>query len=173
MSDFFRECENTLSELSSNGFVCYKKEANEDYELIQWRKGVYILELYLEKYEYALSLSLFFNGNRIDSNKLFKLYELPFKTRYEYSCSTEMYKAVAYYANIMKFFLKEFDTVSFKAKIRKCIINAETDLSYFLNIADNFYLTGMFVDAKRWYERYEVYLNELQRKRLERIRKMK
>ena len=173
MSTFIDACDKAFLGLGYAGFLCYRKEVNDDYELIQWRKGIYELELYMEKYEYSLTLSFSAGGTQIDTSKLLEMYSIPFRERYEYSDSNGIQKGIEYFSSALNFLAREMDTPDFKAKAYACKIEPLTEWSYHLEMADNLYLSGKFDEAQKWYERYEIFLNKMQKKRLERIRKQK
>ena len=165
---FITLCENKLAFLIDAGYSFWLECKSPDYERIAWRNKDVIITVDHTSYEFALEMDIYVHGKQVDENKLFSEIGLPFRPRYEY-CGAGMEKGIAYFAEALDKLINDTYWQDYDGLARKLENTTEPPPpqihDYYLEMADQAYLSGDFAQAAHFYKQSDAFMNKLQRKR--------
>ncbi len=171
---FTDECRTKLNTISDWGFVLCDERALEKWACLYWECEDVKIGLNLSTYEYCMSVRIEYKKQQVNMDKLYDLLGIEEKYVYQYGRSV-IDKCIESVTGGINSLLKRFDQSDhseLNETLEKCLCERVTPETFFLDKADQAYLSGKYKEAEWYYKQYDYALNNLQKKRKKRIERI-
>lgn len=167
---FITECKKRMLPITSRGFRLVQEKCEENWAILRWQLDDIWIAIEYHPYAYSLNTYIDYRGKEIDVWKLYELAGIDRRPVFQFG-KAGLDRGIEVITDTVLTLLGKFDHRELTDTIKGLCVHQETTETYFIKKADMEYLSGNFGTAKRYYEQYENYLNDTQRKRLNKIRR--